>query len=254
MNNLFYLLSIIILFGCKTQTKENKSLEVNTDQINQIEIEKEIKLIGKPFSSRSNIVSYLEVEKLEVDLNNDNITDTLIIEKIDEWRYKDSVNYKWDDPGDFHRITISITGGKSLSLLNINGWIINKRLADFIEDFNSKSIVQSNFITIRNDLSESNLIFLNGYHYASNPGLLTIINIIGNKPVMIFNENARIVKYKDFDNNGIKDMVTTFWDKWHIENEGKNEYDVYLLDGGFTYSEKFSKLLSEEIYQKKTSN
>ena len=66
------------------------------------------------------------------------------------------------------------------------------------------------------------------------------------------NINTELYNFKDYNKDGVKDLGTTVWGGFYEdEQENKYRYKVYLLDGYFTYSEKYSQLLSEEMYQTK---
>lgn len=252
MRNLIFLIIFAVILGCNIQPKNSTIQKIKKQKFSNEK--KSIELIGKIFQKSNNQLSFEKIQLIQLDLNEDEYKDTILLEKIKEWiNVEESQHYKWTDPGEFHRIKISISGGKEMILLNTSGWMENNFLAEYDKDFNNENMIKSEYITIKRASDENILIFISGYTYASTPGLLTIVNIYNNdNPILIFNLNTELFNFKDYNKDGVKDLGTTVWDGFYEdEQENKYRYKVYLLDGGFTYSEKYSRLLSEEIYQTK---
>ena len=217
----FLSIALILLIGCNSPNKENKESKKETSTT----IEKPIAFIGESLPTfKDKDFNYEEVEKHVVDLNKDGVDDSIILENI-----KDNT-----DPGDFTLLTISITNGENLELFNIDGWINTELVSEFIPNFNEKNLIDSKYITIKEASNELTLLFFKGYHYASNPGILTIVGIFKNKPVLIFNQEVNVFKFDDLNNDNIKDLVTIgCYKQFYTEDTPKQ---VYLLERGFTKS------------------
>lgn len=243
MNRLLYLISTVILFSCNTQTQTALQTEKKSPQV--IQNKKIIHFIGKDFYKwTGGQLVFEKIETILYDFNQDGHNDSIVIERAKGWE---------SEPGDFQRIKISILGEKEFLLQNIEGWIRNKFLIKYDQDFNKDNLIKSDYVIAKRASEDNLLLFIEGYVYASIPGFLTIINIYNNEtPTLIFNDNIELFNLNDYNNDGIKDLGATVWDGFYTdEQKNKYRYKVYLLDGGFTYNEKYSKQLSEEMYQKK---
>lgn len=215
----------IFLVQCKNdssnQTKSNvnssvefkgKPLGIPLDNIHKKEAEYGIKL------------KFVTIETVHYDFNGDKRNDTIKIERIVDW----------GDPGDFHKITISLSGKGENVFFNSGGWIaIGDYELQFVKDFVSKSIVPSEYISLQRVSSTDILLFCFGYVYASQPGLLSVINITNNDDSrLIFNDNYYLYKFEDFDNDGVKDIVLTKSDT--EESNSKNDLKYYkFIDGWY---------------------
>jgi len=250
MKQAVFLLSLALaMYFCSVSVKEKKKHEESTSSQNEAnqELADSIKLIGRSFEDRQGI-TYSSIQSVSVDLNSDGNMDTLHIQKaVGSINPRDSAYYAWTDPGDFHRIIVSITGGKESTITNIGGWLENKDLAYYDESFNKYNLVESAFITVRDPNNGSKLIFCGGYPYASEPGLLTITEIINHEPKLIFNLNTYLFKFEDFNGDEILDIATTVWDKYDLEDQNKVDFKVYLLNHEFTFSEEYSQKLNNQF-------
>lgn len=236
-----FLLSFIIICCTNREVKNNSNSTIE-----------KIKLIGNTFQGNDSLLSFELIQEITVDLNSDGFQDQIILEKI-----KESINpnnseiYEWTDPGDIHRITISINKGTSLTLLNKEGWVNNSSLSQYNKDFGTNNIVKSKYIVVRKASQENTLIFLQGYSYASSPGLLTLINVYQKTPIIIFNLNTELFDLRDINKDGILDVCTTVWDGYYQDaNKNKYRYKAYLLNGGLTLDENYSRELSESLSNK----
>jgi len=234
-----------VICSCNTTpniiTKESFSQNANSPKFN---------FIGQDL--RSGIEGDLEYETLQVlsiDLNKDKLNDTLLIERIVKLTLKSGQIHEWDEVGDFHRISISISGRETKTFVNIDGWVEVERLSRYEANLWRENKVNSNNILVLFADSTNALILLAGYPYASKPGLLTILNIFrGETPHLIFNENVELYGFKDFDKNGTKDLITTVWDGFYKDAErNKYRHNVYLLNGGLTHSPEYSKIFCDEF-------
>jgi hypothetical protein len=173
------------------------------------------KIVGKTLNDDKSF-SFQGIEKLLINLDNDNILDTIILEKIHEW----------NDPGDFQKIKINLSNNNNISVFNKEGWVDTEQLNEF-GDFNKKNIVNSKYLTIKLVSSNHYLLFLSGYAYASSPGLLSIIEVKNGVMRQLLNDNYFIYNYKDIDNDNIIDLIVTTKDKFNYSS--KAETKVYLL-------------------------
>ncbi len=187
------------------------------------------KLIGRPLDSINTKEEELSirflfktVDIIDIDLNNDCIIDTIKIEKIIDW----------GDPGDFHKISIQLSGNKKKEFFNLSGWIKYDRYElQFVNSFSKNNLGASRNIIIHRASNTDILLFCFGYVYASQPGLLSIININDTcNADLIFNAKFYLLNFSDRDNDGIKEIVVTKSDS----NEFKIKKDsiTYKLNHG----------------------
>ncbi|WP_282013764.1 hypothetical protein [Marinifilum flexuosum] len=209
---------LIVLLDCKGTNKEFQKDKTEANTL----IKKQITLVGDSLpKSKDAKYQYEVVEKYAIDLNNDGIEDHIHLEKIKDW----------NDPGDFQLITVAITNGEKFELFNIDGWIDTKLISEFIPNFNDSNLVNSQYLTIKTASDNKCLLFFKGYHYASHPGLLSIITVVNNKPVLIFNKEVNVFQFEDLNDDGVKDLVTIdCYKQFYNDNVLKK---VFLFDGGF---------------------
>ena len=227
MRNLLVAFLLLSIFSC-TNTEKKKSIKLK--QESKDEVAEEIKFIGDSTYMNEKLKGYqYEVFKsFYIDLNNDKVKDTIILE----------VMPNCGDPGDFHYVNILLSNGKKL---NFSGNFVNtENIAKFIPTFNEPNILKSKFITIKRASNNNLLLLFKGYHYASKPGFLTIVNIVDNDaPFLLLNKNVEIYAFRDYNGDGIKDIATISCLKQFYE-KGNTDIDVYLLDGGFKRSMAYS--------------
>jgi hypothetical protein len=116
----------------------------------------------------------------------------------------------WYDPGDFHKINLTIRG-KNYSFSNIDGWVsISDYQLQFIKRRMQSELIQSDFGIVL-PASESDLILIIfGYPYASKPGLVTIIYLpLNEEPYLIYNDNSYLYNY-DIFNDKMQVTISTY--------------------------------------------
>ena len=138
----------------------------------------------------------------------------------------------WDDPGDFHRISI-VSGTDIKSFFNINGWVQSGAYEKQYIGGNSVEILGSCILTHASD--KDLLLITFGYVYASMPGALTIINLSRfYHPALIYNDNVLLYDLTDLNNDGKTDLQVTDKD---VEEFNPTSLKKYLLKSGY-----FSKM------------
>ncbi|MDR1984723.1 MAG: hypothetical protein LBQ28_07870 [Prevotellaceae bacterium] len=229
---------ILTLCQCKTKNteKNEQSLviaEVQTDTCtkkNTKEMEETVSLeqlnrcsfIGESLDSEIEIekkyniiLNFSILEIYEYDINNDGIKEKIILDELNEW----------NDPGDFHRIRIEYRD-TCFTFYNSTGWVkIQNSSNDYIHDFASINKIKSDYIVLIQN-NDNLLLMAFGYVYASNPGLLSIINLSANEPQLILNDNCLLVKYEEHNPM----FITT---RYFPEDE-INQFDtLILMQNGF---------------------
>lgn len=248
VKNLFFIL-LILVSACNTAQDKK---EVLSEKDNAKDTNPTFNLVGESLPNEvERPLDFQVIQKVEFDFNNDKNIDTLIIEKISKWTSSSNNKvYDWTDPGDFHRIRLSIAGHKTWTLVNVSGWVNKSSLLKNDKSLGDESLFKSDYVLVRKESNNNFLLFAAGYAYASNPGLLTIINIYkGEEPKLVFNENVELYGLKDIDDNGIKDLITS--GNYEKPEENKYKHKVYLLNGGFLYNQEYTKQLYEELAAQK---
>lgn len=221
--------AILILFflclACKGPVKEKQSS--NSSKSNPKK--KQVTLVGDSLPLLKDAkYQYEIVEKHSIDLNQDGLKDEVLLEKIKDW----------NDPGDFHAVTVSINNAEKIELLNKDGWINTKEISEFIPDFNDSNLVKSEYLSIKKASNDKFLLFLKGYHYASHPGFLSIVTVVNDKPVLIFNKEVNVFQFEDLNKDGIKDLVTIDCYKQFFNDTTAKV--CYLLRGGFEHTDRIN--------------
>ncbi|MDR1349022.1 MAG: hypothetical protein LBJ63_11475 [Prevotellaceae bacterium] len=213
------ILVVITLIQCKTKNNETKNEEVNEQPAVVAEEQSWTnELIGEPLDSeleieeKYNIKLNFSIHKIyEYDINKDGIKEKIILDKLDEW----------NDPGDFHRIRIEYKD-TCFTFYNSSGWIKTNYSANYyISDFKSVNEIDSEYIILRKN-NDNLLLFAFGYVYASNPGLLSIINLSIKEPQLILNDNCLLVQYEDSN--------TTFVTTRYFREDEINQRDTLILN------------------------
>jgi hypothetical protein len=149
-------------------------------------------------------LEFEKVKTLTFDLDKDNKIDSIIL-----YRFKD-----WNDPGDFHKIQIKVTNGKTIETIFQDAWVRfnnNYKLPDKVINQNK---IDSDYLLIDDLGRKENLVFLFGYVYSSDPaGTLTIYEVSKSDIKLIAFNNLQLKHtYNNSDslallNNGLNDML-----------------------------------------------
>lgn len=132
-------------------------------------------------------------------LNSDNIPDTVFFEKINNW----------NDPGDIHNVRVSVSGQEELVVFNGSGWIkLIGSTQQKLRKIESENLSVNNELVTAEIAKGEKLIFLFGYIYASEPGVLTVISLKeGYDPKFVFNEQCQLVDVIDLNGDGRKEVI-----------------------------------------------
>ena len=211
MKKIVYLLLLILLNNCSGRTSK-------TPVTNVLEPLADCELIGQQLETERDVekkynikLNFSILETTEYNINGNGVKGKIIIEKINDW----------NDPGDFHRIRI--VSDSCFSFFNVDGWIKARPfMFDYVPNFAKNNKIQSDYIVLSKN-NDDLLLFVFGYVYASQPGLLSIINLSLKEPKLLFNDNYMLSGYQENDPNI---TVTKFFKEDNI-----NKHDTLLLKG-----------------------
>jgi len=128
-------------------------------------------------------LSFYEVDSFQVDLNNNNLADTIKLRKLKGWE---------NDPGDYRQIQITMDNGYSWTETNFDGWVRfdnNYFIPDSIKQLNQ---LETDLLLLT-EFEGTKILGLFGWVYASKSGLLTIIDFSTNQPRIMINKNLDLV-------------------------------------------------------------
>ncbi|NLO03070.1 MAG: hypothetical protein GX126_12270 [Bacteroidales bacterium] len=223
----FDLLLIVLLFmlmQCKASINEENKVK----SVIQVDAQESLKLIGIPLKTVEDRereldfnFEFLTLEKQQINIHNDSKKLEIIVEKIKEW----------NDPGDFHRIRVR-SQEKEYVFFNSDGWVtVGEYETQYINSFSKTNEIKSRYVCVQKVSDKDILLFAFGYAYASQPGLLSILNLSRfGKPELIFNDNYHLYSYEDTNSDGTVDIVVTKDDK--DETDSNDSLKTYLLKNG----------------------
>lgn len=214
---------LLVLSQCKTSNTEDKAKSAI-----QVDVQKPAELIGtslKTVQEKEKELNFefefFTLESYRLDINSDGKEDEIIIEKIKDW----------NDPGDFHRIRIK-SQEKEYTFFNSDGWVkIGEYETQYLNFFSETNLVKLRYVNVQKGSDKDILLFAFGYVYASQPGLLSILNLSRfDKPELIFNENNNLYSFENKNSDGTLDIVVTKYDK--DEMNSNDNLKTYLLKNG----------------------
>ncbi len=185
MNRFILLFGILLLASCTNSDNKNISQNSVTEYASILNN----KELVNPFFTNDycdsviTTVALNQVEKLIVVEN----LDTLVVElfHIPEW----------SDPGDFLKIKIAdMAGVVKLETNNFDGWVKHR----FPPEVISESLISSDYAALLENKTGKQLLLF-GYTYASQPGLLTVIDLFPEAKV-VFNRNYEIRSIAKIEN------------------------------------------------------
>ena len=101
----------------------------------------------------------------------------------------------------------------------------------YLNSFSETNLVKSRYVNVQKGSDKDILLFAFSYVYASQPGLLSILNLSRfNKPELIFNENYNLYSFEDKNSDETIDIVVTKYDK--DEMNSNDNLKTYLLKNG----------------------
>lgn len=153
--------------------------------------------------------SWVVVDKVRFDWNQDKKIDQVILERPKVW----------NNPGNFTRIRIKITGKKEFILKDENG--LSQYMKNGEQGF-IKSQIKSNYMALfpfSEKFSESFLIMF-GYEFGSSPGelLILVLNQEG-VPEKLFCKTLNIIEFKDINKDKYPEMIGQ---PWYAQGLGSN--------------------------------
>ena len=222
--NIVFILIVLSFTYCKSDNnKKTKSVQ-ESPEFKGVLIGKPLESIQSKELQLGNKLEFKVVEIINIDINGDNKNDAITLEQIKDW----------GDPGDFHKVTIKIAGKDERTFFNSSGWVaIGGYETQFVGNLLTEAIYKSKYISLQKVSNSEILLFCFGYVYASQPGLLSIINLTNpNNAELIFNDNFYLYKLKDIDNDNKKDIIVTKDDVEEISDKS-NLKSFKLLNGWY---------------------
>ncbi|WP_461640204.1 hypothetical protein [Labilibaculum euxinus] len=142
------------------------------------------------------------VYEFSADLNKNQQADSIILYQLKGFE---------NDPGDFHQIEIKLDNGEKWIKTNFEGWVCfdkNYRVPDLIKEQNQ---LKTDLLLLT-DFGETKIIGLFSWMYASQLGLLTVIEFSTGKPRIMINKKFDLI---NLDSTRID--VENFDGQRHIE-------------------------------------
>jgi len=146
---------------------------------------------------------FYTIASFYADLNNNEKADTIILKRLKGWE---------NDPGDFQQIQITTDNGTIWTETNFDGWVRfdnNYYVPDSVKRLNQLDTD----LLLLTDFENTKILGLFGWVYASESGLLTIIDFNTKQPRIMINKNLDLV---GIDNQKV--TIQDSEDKCWIEN------------------------------------
>lgn len=167
-------------FGSETSSHskqyEVKSIELDTTLIEPLSHSDRLKPTNP-------MLSFSRVATFTVDLNNNGKTDSILLYNMDN---------KGADPGDFNQIRISLDDGKRWSETNFDGWVRFNKNYTVPDTIQSQNQMKTDLLLLT-DFGDTKLLGLFTWTYASDLGLLTLIEFSSGYPRIMFNQKADLI-------------------------------------------------------------
>ncbi len=177
---MFKYISFIIIFCAFSCSSSEKEIIVNNDLI-------------EPFyrntylDQSNNKIEFNKIESHIIDLNGNNLYDTISLYKI----------AGWEDTGKFNQIEITLDNNNKIIETNYDGWVKIGENYELNESIVNSNQIKSNLLLITNINSSTKFIFAFGWIYSSQPGLLTIFEANGQFPQLIFNNYFELIRIEN---------------------------------------------------------
>ena len=191
---------ILVAISCKTESKKGSSTTRNEKT--------EVSEVEKPKINPEIIESFFSneyVDSLEKAKQFVTVEEIIVNEKTDTLHIFLQHLTNWEDPGDFLKVQIRNTKDSIVfEQKNINGWVKfgnNYTLPDSVVFLSQ--VKSDKAIIIENRTGKQLIVF--GYVYASQPGLMTIIDLFPT-PQIIFNKNFELRSISEPTEKGYKNF------------------------------------------------
>jgi hypothetical protein len=112
----------------------------------------------------------------------------------------------WELPGDYIKIIIK-SNNHIIDLENLEGWVKFDNNYTVPEQVKNQNLINTDYFIYTKLDDNKPIILLFGWVYASEPGLMTIIDLTNKNPKLIFNNFFQIKKIFDIDNDGVKEII-----------------------------------------------
>jgi len=200
--NVIFLLCIILL-SCNT--KKNEEIRIDNSFAKEF-------AANKQFENRN--LSFSVENKITLDINNDDIKDSIIFENCVGWENS--------EPGDFRQLQFSINNNPPYIFKNYDAWIkIPERLKKYTDN--------DYFIPVKMGFENPVLVFIS-YNYASDPGYLTLYTYQGNEIRSVFNKKVWL-RDVEIMNNGLQKLVVDY-------NYGEEPFGIWVENGELKFEKE----------------
>ncbi len=194
------LLVIFILTSCQSRQTDNKSKDLTKIELNQ-------NLIDEFFSderlrSDNPDFEYYRVKEFAIDLNDNQIKDSIILNQIRGFE---------NDPGVFHQIQIKLDNGSILTQTNFDGWVKFDDNYLVPESVKKQNQISTDLLLLT-EFNKTKILGLFSWVYASDNGLLTFIEFSADRPRIMFNTKMDLI---EIDSSKI--ITQQFDDKYEIK-------------------------------------
>lgn len=189
----------VLLFSCGTGTNNERKSGAETSNKKSIYVV-DPELVDELFiveSHNQQEYPFKEVETQIVDLNEDGKDDKITLFIIENW----------GDPGNFQKIRVELTGEEPYEFSNYGGWVTFNDNYSISEEIAAINQLESQNILLLNATQNAKLIVLFGWMYASEPGLITIIDPLERR--ILFNKQWDLQQVTDIDSDGFLELHGT---------------------------------------------
>ncbi|MCH8331767.1 MAG: hypothetical protein IH946_10400 [Bacteroidetes bacterium] len=181
------------------------------------------------------------IEEFTIDLNANGKADTIRLS-----------NPPIDDPGVYGKLVITLSDGSIFEYQKPDAY----DKIDSTVTFGMENMLASkNLFCFQHDKKSYLVLF--GYHFASNPPVITIIEIAGNKATTIFDKNLDLYEIADLNGDGVPDMAAKtdypmVFDR--LEEDLSYfvgsfvPYEISNLDGSIMVDKQISNAYNKEHY------
>jgi len=189
----------LVIVSCKNESKTVDKTVQKDEIVAKTKPIKNLELIDEFFTNE-----YLD--SLGKTANFETVEKIFVFEGSDTLRICLQHIIDWNDPGDFLRVKIYDTKGKVIfNQTNFGGWVKFGNNYSLPEIVKEKNLIESNKALLIDNKTGKQLILF-GWVYASQPGLMTIIDLFPT-PEIIFNKKFELKEISMPTENGFKNMI-----------------------------------------------